>query len=208
VPDLLPEQFPPAGATFEKPYTEIEYDGEIYPVKGMVGGHNGRKAVEACIAHGARYDSVRERWVVPLDNNLISINLAEQPEVGQVFGSDSPLARMQMANHPSKKYRSSGLLISATEDPNQRPAFPVDCEFTVHLRVKVPGKPPLVNPVPFHLVAKGLTSWPPSVGTTYKNIDGAELYPDYIGPLRRAMKPVARILPGDETILTEIIVRD
>lgn len=205
--DLLPDTLPSAGAHFEKPYTEVEYDGVVYPVKGMVGGHNGKQAVEACIAHGARYDSVRGRWVVPLDNNLISINLAEQPEVGKVFGEGSPLAKLTMRNHPSRRYRSGGFLITSTEDPNGRPSFPVDCEFHVHLRVTVPGKWPLVNPTPFKLVATGLEQWPPPVRTVYRNVDGAELYPDYIGPLRRAMSPVARILPGDETILTEVFVK-
>jgi hypothetical protein len=202
----LPDKLPSAGATFEKPYTEIEYNGKVYPVKGMVGGHNGLDAVEKCEAHGARYDSVRGRWVVPVDNNIISINLAEQPEVGKVFGDGSPLAQLQMRNHPSRRYRSGGFLITATEDPDGRPEFPVDCEFQVHLRITVPGKWPLVNPKPFRLIAKGLEEWPPTEGTVYDNPDGAEFYPDFIGPTRRFMRPVARILPGDETILTKVFV--
>jgi hypothetical protein len=207
--DPLPDSLPPAGATFEKPYTEVEYRGKVYPVKGMVGGHNGRSVVEACEAHPPRYDSIRGRWVVPLDNNLISINLAEQPEVGRVFGEGSPLARLRMANHPGRRFRSGGLLVTNTTDPNERPAFPVDCEFEVYLRIRVPGKWPLVNPRPLRLLATELSQWPPPVGTVYRNLDGADFYPDWVGPLRRFMKkPIVRILPGDETILTEVFVKD
>jgi hypothetical protein len=201
--DLLPSAFPPTGARFRKPYTEIEYRGKVYPIKDMVGGHNGIVA-KACIASPPIYDAVRKRWVVPITNNLIDIDLADQPAAADAFEAGSPLRQLHIRNNEDVRYASSGLLVTATEDPDGPPAFPVDCEFQMYITVSIPRRPKLMNVKPFRLVARGLTSWPPPVGTVYDNIDGAELVPARLARLGRAIPPVARILAGDRTILTEV----
>lgn len=189
------------GAHFEKPYTEFEYDGQIYRVGPTVGGHNGR-GVEACISHGATYDSVRGRWVVHVDNNLIHINYASQSAPRETFGEDSPLAKLLIQNNPDPERPSGGTLITATTDPEGPPEYPVDSEFLMMLRAEAPGLPALVTREPLRLVAEGLEQWPPPVGTAYENVSGADFYLE--GPESEEDQPIARILPGDSTILTEV----
>ena len=73
--DLLPTTFPPMGAEFIKPYMEFEFEGEVYRLDAVTGGHNGRAAA-ACQSYPPVFDSVRQRWVVSVENNLIDINLS------------------------------------------------------------------------------------------------------------------------------------
>lgn len=201
---LLPNSFAPSGALFKKPYTEIEYRGKLYPIKGMVGGHNGVVA-QACVASPPIYDEERGRWVVPITNNLIDIDLADQPEAASVFDEGSPLRRMRIVNNPDPRFPSTGMLITSTTDPSASPAFPVDCEFKMFVRVTVPRRPALINIRPFRLVACGLSEWPPPIGTMYENLDGADLVPSRLASIGlRAGPVVARILPGDQTVLTDV----
>jgi hypothetical protein len=202
--ELLPSSFSPTGARFQKPYTEIEYRGKLYPIKGMVGGHNGVVA-QACQASAPVYDKERKTWVVPITNNLIDIDLAGQDRAASVFDAGSPLRQMKIVNNPDPGFASTGLLITSTRDESEPPAFPVDCEFQMFIRVTVPRRPALINIKPMRLIARGLQTWPPPVGTSYENMDGADLVPARLARLGAAMAPViARILPGDQTVLTEV----
>ena len=202
----IPSDFPPMGAMFTKPYMEFEYRGETYRIDNLVGGHNGAVAT-ACITRPPVWDPERKRWVVPIVNNIIDIDLNRDRPSATSFASGSRFNRMRIVSHPSQRYVSTGLLISATDDPNIRPRFPVDCEFRMHVRVSVPGRPKLFNPKPFRMVASNLTEWPPPVGTRYRNLDEVALVPERLPLVGRRMRPVATIRSGDEAILTEVFVR-
>ena len=197
----IPNEFPDMGALFEKPYTEFEFDGKIYKVGPTVGGHNG-VGPQACQAHPPSYDSVRGRWVVHVDNNLIHIDYSGQDEPRIVFGDDSPFTQLVIQNNPDPAFRSGGILVTETTSADAEPEYPVDCEFTMHLKATVPGVPSLVTREPLRLIANGLEEWPPPVGTVYKNQSGAEFFLE--GPAAESDQPMARILPGDSTVLTEV----
>lgn len=187
---------------------EFEYEGQIYRMGELKGGHNGRgtagAAVAACQQRPPQWDEVRQRWVVPIMNNMINIDLSSQPEAARAFPSVSPLRSMSIINNPRRSYSSIGHLISVTNTPSEPPRFPVDCVFRMYIRVKVPGKGSVINVRPFELVAKGLTTWPPPVGTIYTHEDVVELYPEWIPFGHRLMNPIVRIFSGDETILTNV----
>jgi hypothetical protein len=207
----LPDTFPPMGATFEKPYMEFEYDGRVYNVGVLVGGHNGRRSVEdddptdpavrACIAHPPVYDSVKGRWVVHVENNLVHINFGEQtPDSLSALEPDSPIRNAIIAPNPTRQ--STGTLVTDTTDPNALPDYPIDCEFEIYLQVTAPGLPPLVNREPLRLLSRGLEQWPPAVGTAYENPDGVSFFLQ--GSSEESDEPIVRILPGDTTVLTEV----
>lgn len=197
----VPKAFPKMGALFEKPYTEFEFDGKMYKVGPTVGGHNG-VGQQACIAHPPHYDPERGRWVVEVDNNLIHIDYADQPEPMKAFGEESPLTKLVIQNDPDPKRKSGGLLITGTTDSDADPEYPVDCEFEMHLRAEAPGLPPLITREPLSLIAKDLEEWPPPVGTAYENTSGADFVLE--DSASGYEQPIARILPGDSTILTKV----
>jgi hypothetical protein len=196
----IPEEFPEMGAVFEKPYTEFEFNGKIYKVGPTVGGHNG-VGPHACQSHPPSYDPVRGRWVVHVDNNLIHIDYTHQQAPRETFGEDSPFTKLVIRNDPDPERPSGGMLISVTEDPDVAPEFPVDCEFSMHLRAELPDLPPLVTREPLRLRAEGLEQWPPPAGTVYANVNGAEFF---LADAADEDEALARILPGDSTILTRI----
>ncbi|MBU0515509.1 MAG: hypothetical protein KJ621_12120 [Proteobacteria bacterium] len=199
----IPESFPPMGAEFEKPYMEFEYKGELFRVENLKGGHNS-KVAKACKSNPPKWDEEKKRWVVPIENNLIDIDFAAQPEVTKDFPPDSPLKAIHIISNPRSKYQSTGLLISSTDDPSGPPLFPVDCIFDMFIRVNVKGKWSLINVRPFRLRANGLNEWPPPVGTVYVNEDYVELFPEWIPLASKFMKPIVRILPSDKTVLTDV----
>lgn len=205
----LPDSFPPMGAQFEKPYMEFEYNGQMYTLSELKGGHNGRSAVvKACETKGAHWDEERQKWVVPVENNMIEIDLSEQPEASaEIPEKDAFLRNMKIRNSERRSKKSSGTLL-ASGNLESGPQYPVDCAFHMVVRVKAPGKPALINPVPFKLEAKGLHEWPPSVGTVYTHDDTVELFPEWLPFAKHFMRPIARIMPGDETILTEVFEQD
>jgi hypothetical protein len=189
------------GALFEKPYTEFEFNGQIYKVGPTVGGHNG-VGQQACIAHPPSYDPAKGRWVVHVDNNLIHIDYSDQTEPRATFGADSPFTKLVIQNNPDPARPSGGILITQSTDADADPEYPVDCEFTMQLRAEVPGLPPLVTRAPLRLFAGGLQEWPPPVGTAYANTSGADFYLEESAA--EGDQPMARILPGDSTILTQV----
>lgn len=202
--EALPSEFPPMGADFEKPYMEFEYEGEIYKLKELKGGHNGSSVAKACKTHGAQWDDEKQRWIVKVENNLIDIDLTNQPEASkEIPESKAFLKSLVIVSSPRRSKKSIGYLYAsgAKEEP---PRYPIDCEFHMHIRVKVPGKPTLHNPKPFKLEAKGLTAWPPSIGTIYLHEDEVELYPEWVPFAKHLMKPIVTILSGDETIITDV----
>ncbi len=200
----LPESFPPMGAEFKKPYMEFEFEGVTYKLEELKGGHNG-KAAKACQAEGATWDEARQKWIVKVDNNLIDIELKNQPTATvNIPDSKSFLREIDIKSSPRRSKRSIGYLIVKDSHKDAAPTFPVDCEFYMHIQVKVPGKPSLTNPKPFKLVAKDLEDWPPPIDTVYTHDDTVELYPEWVPFADKLMKPVVKILPGDETIITEV----
>ena len=202
--DLLPTSFIPMGAEFIKPYMEFEFEGEIHRLEGLAGGHNGRVA-SACASRPPVFDPERQRWVVPIENNLIDIDLGAQPEVAKAIPAHrATLRAMTVISNPRNSYKSTGVLLSETRSPTEQPRFPVDCIFSMHIRVRVPGRPSLITVRPFQLIATGLEQWPPAVGTIYRHEDTVELFPEWMPFSERLMKPVVRILPGDETVLTRV----
>lgn len=202
--DYLPDTFVPMGAEFVKPYMEFEFEGQIHRLENLAGGHNGRVAA-ACQASPPQFDSEKNRWVVKIENNLIDIDLGNQPAVAAAIPeSKSFLRSMSIINNPRRSFVSTGLLVSASASPDERPRFPVDCTFEMHIRVNVPGKPSLINVKPFQLSARNIDQWPPPVGTVYRHDDAIELYPEWVPFSEFLMKPVVRILPGDETIITDV----
>jgi len=204
----LPETFSPMGAEFKKPYMEFEFEGEIFRLENLKGGHNGRTA-KACKANPPVWDEEKQRWVVKIENNLIDIDLESQSEASKsIPGNKSFLKKMKITSNPRRSYKSIGYLISTTRNKEEPPSYPIDCEFYMYIRVKVPGKPSLINMKPFKLMANGLEEWPPRVGTVYTHDDHVELYPEWIPFATYFMKPIVRILPGDETILTEVFQLD
>lgn len=202
--DPLPSSFPPMGAFFKKPYMEFEFEGKIHRLEALVGGHNGHVA-QACASRPPVFDAERQRWVVPIENNLIDIDPGAQPQIAAAIAdAHAALRRMTVLSSTRNSYRSTGLLITESRSPEERPTFPVDCVFNMHIRVKVPGKPALINVRPFQLTANALEQWPPSVGTTYAHEDTVELFPEWLPLAERYMQPIARILPGDVTVLTDV----
>ncbi len=198
----IPDEFPDMGALFKKPYTEFEFGGRVYKVHETVGGHNG-VAQKACMANPPTYDPERGRWVVHVTNNLIHIDYSTQRAMADAVGGDSPLANLVIENDPDPSRPSGGVLVSETSDPERPPEYPVDCIFEMHLRATAPGLPVLVTREPLELFADALMEWPPPVGTAYENRSGADFY------LRDApddAEPIARILPGDSTVLTDVFV--
>ncbi len=203
--EVLPDAFPPMGAMFEKPYMEFEFQGELHRIDHLVGGHNGVVA-QACIASPPEWDEEKQRWVIPIVNNLIDIDLRTQTPVTATFAEGSRLSTMRILSNPRKRYQSTGTLVTSGTDRDLPPTFPVDCEFRMHIRVKVDGRPALYNPKPFRMVANGLEQWPPPVGTRYRNLDEVALYPEYVPLYAQLFSPVVRILPGDEAVLTDVFV--
>ena len=200
----FPDEIPPMGAEFEKPYMEFEYDGEIYRLEELRGGHNGSGAARACKSQGAKWDESKQRWVVAVENNMIEIDLSDQPEASRSIGKrHNFLKRTHISNNPRRSKTSTGYLLPAGTKESG-PRYPVDCEFYMFLRVRVPGKPDLMNPIPFKLEAKGLDEWPPKEGTAYKHEDNIELYPEWLPFGKILMRPVATIPSGDETVLTRV----
>lgn len=202
--DPLPESFPPMGAEFKKPYMEFEYDGQIYKMTDLQGGHNGSVA-EGCIAHPPEYDPEKGRWVVKVQNNLIDIDLGAHPAMEALFSEKTKfLSKARIFSNPRRSFASIGYLLTTNTSPQDKPTFPIDCVFLMHIRISVPGKPSLINVKPFELTAKNLTTWPPPVGTVYEHNDTVELYPEWIPFGHVFMKPIVKIPPGDKTILTKV----
>lgn len=202
--DLIPNSTRPMGAQFKKPYMEFWYDGQVYRLENLRGGHNGMVA-GACQSRPPQFDPVSERWVVPVNNNLIDIDLTQQPEVAEALPDSVPYLRsLAIVSNPRRSFTSTGQLTTAKSAPTELPRFPVDCVFNMHIRVRVPGKPTLVNVKPFQLVAKGLEQWPPPVGTVYTHDEDIELHPEWVPFGALLMSPIVRILAGDETILTNV----
>lgn len=206
---LLPNSIPPVSAEFQKPYMEFEYSGEIYRMENLKGGHNGKNpenndVIAACNNDPPLWDEEKERWVIPITNNMINIEIGSQNDALRAFSIDSPLRAMTIINNPRHSYQSRGYLISAPSSRQESPRFPVDCIFNMFIRVRVPGKGTLINTKPFQLTANGLTDWPPTAGTTYTHNDTVELFPEWFRFGRQLWEPMAKILAGDETIITEI----
>lgn len=210
--DVLPNSFPPMGAEFEKPYMEFEYNGKMYRLDQLKGGHNKPKVTDpvmACKTSPPVWDPVKKRWVVTLENNMIDIDVGAQPDASRALPEElSALKRMHIFNSPRRSRRSYGYLYPASSTADEPPKFPVDCEFHMFIRVAVPGRPSLANVTPFKLEAKALSEWPPKVGTVYTHDDEVALYPEWLPFARTLMKPLVRIPSGDETILTEIYLAE
>lgn len=206
--DNLPDSFPSMGAEFIKPYMEFEYQGQVYKLNGLQGGHNGRVAA-ACKANKPEYDPEKGRWIVKVQNNLIDIDLSQHPSLMEVFPENKQiLSQARIFNNPRKSYTSVGFLITNTTSPDEKPTFPIDCVFNMFIRITLPGKPSLINVKPFQLVAKNLDQWPPPVGTVYEHEDIIELYPEWMPFAEHLMQPIVRIPPGDQTILTNVFEKD
>jgi hypothetical protein len=207
--NVIPENLPSAAAEFEKPYMEFEYRREVFRLENLRGGHNGRDPdtmtiVEKCANSPPQWDEERQRWVIPLTNNMINIDLSSQEDATERFALNSPLRAMSIISNPRNRYKSTGNLVSAPTSREEPPRYPIDCVFNMHIRVRVPGRGSLINVRPFQLVANGLTGWPPPVGTVYTHEDTVELFPEWVPFGERLLSPVARILPGDETIIINI----
>lgn len=206
----MSEEFPTpvanSGALFRKPYMEFEYAGEVHRLENIRGGHNGATA-QACIAHPPVWDEKKERWVVPLENNIIEIDLSDQEEMISSILPGSPLGKLKIASAKSEKL-TKGMLITSGEEKSKGPKFPVDCMFEVFITAKIPWRPQLRNVRPFRLLAENIEQWPPMAGTTYKNLDDVELYPAFLSFAEKVMKPIVRIPKGDETILEEVFLFD
>lgn len=211
----LPSSFPLMGAKFEKPYMEFEYNGKLYRVENLKGGHNGKAeplttdndddmAARACQTRPPVWDEERKRWVVPIENSIIDIDLADQDVLVSNIEAGSPLRRMHIYGESKGRKATAGYLLASGQSREDAPKYPVDCEFTVFIRVDVPGLGSLRNTKAFRLVARDLDVWPPRPGTTYTNLDDVELFPTWLPFADRLISPVARILGGDETILTEV----
>ena len=136
-----------------------------------------------------------------VDNNLIHIDYTHQRSPRETFGENSPFTKLMIRNDPDPERPSGGVLISVTDDPDAAPEFPVDCEFSMQLRAELPDLPPLVTREPLRLLAEGLEQWPPPAGTAYENVSGVEFF---LAGAGADGGPLARILPGDSTILTRI----
>ena len=202
--DPLPTSFPPMGAEFVKPYMEFEFKGELHRVDALVGGHNGSVA-SACQARPPVFDAERQRWVVPIENNLIDIDLGSQPEVAKSIPDHrSELRSLRVINNPRRSFRSTGMLLTDARTLTEQPRYPVDCIFNMHIRVRVTGKPSLITVRPFQLIAVNLEQWPPPVGTVYRHDDVVDLFPEWVPFSERFMSPIVKILAGDETILTKV----
>ncbi len=204
--DPIPSSFPTMGAFFQKPYMEIEYQGQLYRLEKLVGGHNGVVAA-ACKATPPRFDPEKGRWVVDVQNNIIDIDLRNQPNAIRPLDFPGHLQSLRIISNPRRSWASKGLLVSETTDPQSAPHFPVDSEFQMHIRVTVPGSGTAINVKPFRLLARGVMAWPPPVGTEYENLDDVELFPEWVPLSHRVMKPVARIRRGDKAVLTEVFVK-
>eukprot|EP01025_Chloroclados_australasicus_P013416 TRINITY_DN16323_c0_g1_i2.p1 TRINITY_DN16323_c0_g1~~TRINITY_DN16323_c0_g1_i2.p1 ORF type:complete len:225 (-),score=23.93 TRINITY_DN16323_c0_g1_i2:170-844(-) len=212
----LPEQIPSMGAELVKPYMEFEYRGKLYRLENLKGGHNSPKpnpdrreqpgdddVVKACIANPPQWDEEQQRWIIPLENNLIEFDLSQQPEVAMSLPENSGLRSMKIRNNPSTRRRTSGYLV-ASGSKSDGPSYPVDSVFEVFIQVNAPGLPSLSNRAPFRIVANKLSQWPPEPGTVYDNLDDVRLYPDIVPFADKLMRPVVTILKGDQTVLSEV----
>jgi len=203
--DTLPNSFPPMGAEFKKPYMEFEYQGKMYKVEELAGGHNGIVA-SACQASAPHWDEEKQRWVVDVTNNLIDIDLSNQPHTFSAFDEKtSSFQKLKIKNNPRHSYKSTGQVISVTNSKDELPTFPVDCVFNMHIRASIPGKPSLITIKPFQLYANKLETWPPPVGTVYSHDEDIELYPEWLPFSEKLMKPIVTIKSGDKTIITKVI---
>ena len=203
--NTLPSSFPPMGAEFKKPYMEFEYEGKMYKVEELSGGHNGRVA-SACQASPPHWDEEKQRWVVDVTNNLIDIDLSNQPHTFTAFDEKtSAFQKLKIINNPRHSYKSTGQIISVTNSKDEPPTFPVDCVFNMHIRASIPGKPSLITVKPFQLYANKLETWPPPVGTVYNHDDDIELYPEWVPFSEKLMKPIVTIKSGDKTIITKVL---
>jgi len=198
----LPATFPPAAAEFHKPYMEFEYEGKVYRVENVDGGHNGRVA-EGCKANPPEWDETKQRWVVPVENHVIDIDFSQHPHFAAALAGLPAFMKLRITSNPRSSRKSVGQLITAGNRA-EAPRYPIDCVFNMYVRAVLPGKWPVINVRPFRLVARGLTQWPPPVGTTYINEDPVELFPEWIPFAEKLLKPIVTIRPGDHTILTRV----
>jgi len=151
--NLLPDNFPSMGAEFSKPYMEFEYEGKMYKIDELAGGHNG-KAASACQSSQPYWNEERQRWIVDVTNNLINIDLSSQPHTFKAFDKTMrSFQRLKIKNNPRYSYKSTGQVISVTNSKDERPKFPVDCIFNMHIRASIPGRPSLITVKPFQLYA-------------------------------------------------------
>ena len=185
------------GAELLKPYTEIEYNGQVFAIENLRGGHNGRNAltastsltdivVAACQTNPPVFDSTTGKWRVPVTNNFIHFE-GSDPNLGTfTLGALDDIVNgyLEFANNPTSSDELD---------------FPVNSifEFQVELELLDFGIT-LFSEELATVYANDLTSWAPPVGTTYYQDEYIDLVAVSGGPT------IARIRP-DTTIVTEIV---
>jgi hypothetical protein len=182
-------------AELEKPYSEIEYQGVIYPLVALRGGHRGTKSdvsattpspgevVAACQTNPPVQDPITGTWTVPVTNNFINFSTDTSPfgklNIGAIPGTAN--GYLEFVNNPS-----------SLEDLD----FPVNSIFTFRIKLELPDLGvTLFSAEEVKIVAENLTSWAPLTGTVYHQSEFIDLIAEENGPT------IARLSP-DRTIIT------
>lgn len=187
-------------AELEKPYTEIEYNGVVYPLVALRGGHRGKsldtaalspspgEVVAACQTNPPIQDPITGNWVVPVTNNLIAFSTDTSPfgklNIGAIPGTVK--GNLEFVNNPS-----------SLEDLY----FPVNSIFSFQIQLQLPDIGiTLFSAKEATIKASNLTSWPPSVGTIYYQNDFIDLVAEENGPIIARLRPDTTIVTSTETI--------
>jgi len=182
---------------------EFEFDGRVYRLEDLKGGHNGRVAA-ACASSPPAWDARLGRWVVHVTNNIIDIDLGEHPAAWRVPPPREEFRAIRISGSLRQRYRSTGILVTDARRQEEQPRFPVQSAFFMHVRVTLPGMGTAINTEPFRMVATNVMEWPPPVGTVYENLDDVELYPEWLPFGSRVRGSVARIRKGDTAIISDV----
>ena len=178
------------GAELNKPYTEIEYMGQIYTLENLSGGHNGKNpllspVVAACRTNPPVFDPTTGRWRVPINNNFI-----------QFSADNTPLGRIRIGaqNGECDGYLEFLNPVTSMNDLD----FPVRSVFTFNLSVELLDLGvTLSSRSPVTVTAENLTSWPPPVGTVYSQKENVDLVAEPGGPTIATLRP-------DTTVITNV----
>ncbi|WP_287730779.1 PEP-CTERM sorting domain-containing protein [Microcystis sp. M090S1] len=190
-------------AELEKPYTEIEYMGVVYPIVALRGGHRGTsgrdisttatsptpgEVVAACQTNAPVYDPIEDKWTVPVTNSLIefstdtsllgSLNIRSVPDTVNGY--------LEFVNNPS-----------SIQDLD----FPVNSIFTFQIELELPDLGlTLFSTKEVTVTANNLTSWPPPVGTIYYQNEFIDLVAKENGSTIATLRPDTTVVTSTETI--------